>query len=521
LIVFASPSDLMANFNGLPRNTTSLFSAMAAPERRAFSYKDDDEEYFRLQEEQNWRTFERGFLQIWQSIPDRSGVPSIPPSEHYDHIKLSLEQKNSDLFRRAVREFADFVYKNGFDDEDELERFGVLDVLLDVCRIPELGAHAFHLVSLLQTKGPAFPAYLQSPGFITWCFEFVRHRSPVVYYALTCLANHCALGESQTRFVEELVPIVGIGALLENATDDVREALFDLACRYSKCALAPEEGIELIHIATIGLVCQAPAYFASCFWILVRLLRHYPESIIYILVPDVLRHTNQVLRCRNHYALVPGLIFISYVYEFGESLPEFSTRKILRRLSAPSDPRVQRQVCRTLTKIAVRRPDMIPHFLRGGIFGHILDALDGAKFRDKIEIGFLACALIKFGGQAATERVFATKCINLWLDLVEYDDEELNAEIIATLDTIFAAAAEVGEKTASRICRRFVSCNGLQIVQKLIDDESAAVADPARQLFDDYLADIAAQLAEEEEDEQVRERDHEEDLDPFTTRKNW
>jgi hypothetical protein len=238
------------------------------------------------------------------------------------------------------------------------------------------------------------------------------------------------------------------------------------------------------------------------------------------LVPDILRHTNQVLRCRSHYSLIPGLIFISYVYELGETLPEFSAKKILRRLSAPSDPRVQRQACRTLTKIVMRRPDMIPHFLRAGIFVHILNGLEVAKFRDKIELGFLACAVIECGGEAATERVFATKCINLWLDLVEYDDEELNAAVIATLDRIFSAAGEVSPPLASRLYRRFVSCNGMDIVQKLADDESGAVADSAKQLFDDYLTEITAQLAQEG-DENEPERDHEEDQDPSATRRNW
>jgi hypothetical protein len=472
------------------------------------SYKLDDERDFNVGPSQIKRMLERGFLRLWESVPTDSPSPSIPPSEHYDHIAISFDQKNIENTLLALKEFSDYLFKNGFDDPEEFERVGICSVLTQLCEIPlnesaVLAPAAFHVVSLLQTRGPQFPAFFQSSEFVQWCFRFLG--SPILYYPLTCLMNHCALGERETLFVQELIPVAALRPQFDASSDiAVRETILDLACRYSKVALTPEMALGLIDLCRIALVLGEPEYYPSAFWILVRLLRHYAESIVYVMCPDILSNANRVLKCERVGALIPGMIFTSYVYELGFDYPRFSIVKIMKLLSEPLDVACQRQACRTLTKIVVRRSDMIPILVEKGIFYHIACAMDSAKVRDKFEIAMLACDVIDLGGQPATARVFQTKCINLWVGFLDWENDELTVRAIETLDRIFAAAEEVTEEVAGRMHSRFLSVGGVAAITKLMDDENEDIARLASGFFESYLTELNSPESEpdasEEED---------------------
>jgi hypothetical protein len=173
---------------------------LASKKQQPNLYKEDDESYFKLQVLQNWRMFERGFLQFWNSVPERTNELSIPPAEYYDHIAMSFQRKDAENLIVAKNNFVLYLFNNGFDDRDEIECANTIGILCDMCQIPLsenslLASVAFHILSLLQTKGPAFPYYLHSNEFIIWCFGVFQRGSAIMYYPLTCLMNHCALGE--------------------------------------------------------------------------------------------------------------------------------------------------------------------------------------------------------------------------------------------------------------------------------------------------------------------------------------
>jgi hypothetical protein len=479
---------------------------MAEPRQPPRSYKLDDERDFRIPELQTQRMLERGFLRIWDAVPTEEASPTIPPSEHYEHIAMSFKAHDANSALIALREFADYLFKNGFDDPDEFDRFEMAQVLSQLCEIPlgenaDLAPTAFHVISVLQTRGPHYPRYLVSRDFIQWCFRFVTAGSPILYYPLTCLMNHCAHGEQATLFIQELIAPESLRGQFD-ATSDVliRETILDLACRFSKVALRPEMALALIDLCRIALVLHEPSYFPSAFWILVRLLRHYAESIIYIMCPDILTNANAVLRCHDAGSLIPGMIFTSYVYELGFKYPRISIAKLLNVLSDPPSVPCQRQACRTLTKIVIRRPDMIPMLVEKGIFYHIACALDIAKIAYKVEIALLACDLIDVGGNAATARVFQTSSINLWVNFLDWDNDELTVRTLQSLDRIFESASEFPARATSRLNERFHSTGGPVAIEKLMGDENEDIAHLSTAFFEAYLAPDP-DVPREEEDE--------------------
>jgi hypothetical protein len=483
----------------------------AEPRQQPRSYKLDDERDFNVAATQTQRMFERGFLRLWESVPTDAPTRSLPPPEHYEHIAASFKAKNIENTLLALKGFADYLYKNGFDDPEEFDRLGIGHVILQICEVspaenPLLGPTAFHVMSLLQTRGPQFPGYLQSADFIHWCFRFLVAASPILYYPLTCLMNHCALGERETFFVQELIPVASL-RLQFDATQDiaVRETILDLGCRYSKVSLRPDMALGLIDLCRIALLLGESAYYSSTFWILVRLLRHYRESIVYIMCPDVLSNANAVLKGRSPGPLIPGMIFTSYVYELGFKYPRFSVVKLLNILSDPPDVSCQRQACRTLTKIIVRRQDMIPMLLAKGLFYHIACALDWARLRDKFEIALLACDVIELGGPPATARVFQTKCVNLWVGFLDWENDDITIRAIQTLDRIFEAAEELPEEIARRIHARFLSVGGLAAIEKLTSDGNEEISGLASSFFESYLAELNSPNSEPEQAEEEEE----------------
>jgi hypothetical protein len=434
----------------------------------------------------------------------------IPPAELYEHIDVSFQEKNPDDLLIALTDLANYIFQNGFDDPDELDRSNVMSQLFAVCDIPiaenlKLAPTAFHILSLLQAKGPAYPYAVMSTSFVDFCLQFIDLKSPIMYYPLTCLVNYCVQGEAQTTAIMTQIPVPRLRSLFDQHFVDtfVREAVLDLGCRYAKYPLSPEDAMGLISLCHAALLLDSYYYFHSAYWILVRLLRRYEEAIPHIMQPDLLSVCHFVLRCRKGYDLIPGLIFISYVYELGFCLPGLSLSKLLKRFSGSTEPTVQRQACRTLIKLVTRRRELIPAILNAGIFGEISFALERARFRDKHEIGLLACFVIEFGGDIACMRVFRTNCVNLWIELFEFEDDELSFSALAALDRIFRAAEEIDEKKAERVHRRFVACGGVEAVRALVEGENELVADAARAFFESYLTEIDA--VEEEEEDQMEE----------------
>jgi hypothetical protein len=488
-------------------------SGRVAPSLHA---KDADEAYFQLNEAQNWRVFERGFLQIAGAIPTTDSLPTIPPSELYEHIEIAYDEHNPDRMLEALTDLSQYIFRNGFDDPDELDRTRVIAILFSLCEVrlsenAKLAPTAFHILSLLQAKGPSFPYAVMGNQFALFCLQFVEHSSPLMYYPLTCLSNYCAQGEKETYEIMESLPVSKLRSLFDTTFTDtfVREAVLDIGFRYAKHELAPDSALGLIGLAQTALVLKSSYYSHSACWILVRLLRHYQEAIPHIMMSDILGIVDNVLRCKRSYDVIPGLIFISYVYELGFSLPQLPASRLLKRLAESAEPTVQRQACRTLIKIVTRRPEFIPDLLKAGIFGEISFALERAKFRDKHEIGLLACFVIEFGGDVACERVFQTKCVNLWLELFEYEDDELSMAALAALDRIFLAGEEMDDEKAGRMHRRFVSTRGVETIQNLGMSENEEIANSARVFFETYLTEIGQvdEPAEEEDEEQLAEQE--------------
>jgi hypothetical protein len=318
--------------------------------------------------------------------------------------------------------------------------------------------------------------------------------------------NHCALGERATLLVQDLIPIDVLRGRFDATTDDwVRETLLDLGCRYSKVALRPDMALSLIDLCRVALTLGVRGFLQSTFWILVRLLRHSSEAVVYIMCADVLGNANRVFKCRHPGPLIPGMIFTSYVYELGFEYPRLSYRKILDVLSEPPDAATQRQACRTLTKIVVRRPEMIKALVENGLFFHIADGLALAKFRNKVEIALLACDAIELGGRPATNRVVHTKCVNLWVEFIEWEDDELTVRGLQALGRIFEAVEELPEEKARRVHGRFLAVGGVATVEKLMVDENEEIAHLAAEFFESYLAEVGRAEEEEEEGEEGRE----------------
>jgi hypothetical protein len=467
------------------------------------SYKLDDERDFNVAALQMRRMSERGFMRLWDEVPTNSPMATLPPSEHYERIIASFREKDVDGTLFALKEFADYLFKNGFDDPEEFERIGICITLTQLCEIPFtenpfLAPAAFHVLSVLQACGPQFPRYLQSNDFALWCFGFLRADSPVLYYSLTCLMNHSALGGPETIFVQELIPIETIRLQFDAHVDvSIRETLLDLGCRYSKVPLRPDMALALIDLSRIALLIGEPAYYPSAFWILVRLLRHYTESILYIMCDVILANANRVLKCGIAAALIPGMIFTSYVYELGFKYPKFSIGRLLRILSDPPDMFCQRQACRTLTKIVVRRADMIPMLVTNGIFYHIACALDIAKLRDKFEIALLACDVIDLGGMPAVTRVFQTRCVNLWVDFLDWENEDIIGRALQSLSRIFEVADSLNEKAVAKMQNRFLAIGGVKTIEKLMNDENEEISGLASEFFDSYLSECPPHEAED------------------------
>ena len=88
---------------------------------------------------------------------------------------------------------------------------------------------------------------------------------------------------------------------------------------------------------------------------------------------------------------------------------------------------------------------------------------------DKIPIGLLVCNAILYDVGFACDRILQTKSISFFLDLIEYDDEELNKIALTCIVKIFDEAEIVGR--VDELFGRFNKSEGLSAICKLEHDE--------------------------------------------------
>lgn len=479
---------------------------------KGFAYKDDDEEFFKLNELQAMHDFQRGFMRLGDDVPSDDTEETIPPTEFYD--KLETLNENGDWLESVavLADFATYLYKNGFDDADEFQRRGMYDVIKNMCMVPDteyepIAPHAFHVFCLLQSKGPARPDELMQPEFLDFCLLFVERRLHTCYYALTCLVNYCALGADQTLHLMSKFSMKKVHQFFEDERDPTaKEVVVDLAWRYSKVATQPRDIDSLVKLAKRVIVEQHSYCYHSAYWILVRMLRHINGIADSIMTEEILGYADLGMRAKVREARIPVMIFISYVYELGFELPCLPAHKIVKNLRSGSNRMLQRQACRTCIKLATKTPFVIPKLLDNGIYGAISEGMDEAHYNDKMELGLLACYLIREGGFEASRRVYHTGAINLWLRLFEFEDEELSREAMASINTIFGFLNHINTVLRKRMLKRFCESDGQQILELVAQDECDDIALPARQFLEQYamLLEYEEHVRHEEEEDEER-----------------
>jgi hypothetical protein len=199
--------------------------------------------------------------------------------------------------------------------------------------------------------------------------------------------------------------------------------------------------------------------------------------------------------------VIPGLIFISYIYEFGFIVEDLSYKSIMRIVASTTDDKLQRQACRTLIKMVVKHSGaVISSLLHIGVFAGIVDAMRIAKFRNKVGLALLACYIIKYGGEEACKRVYVTKSVNIWLDFFELEDDELSIEAIDALERIFGCAAIVTEECAAGLQERFFACGGLKLFQKLMHHENDEIVNAASSFWQAYLGSLGERVENDDEE---------------------
>lgn len=486
---------------------------------KEFAYKDDDEDFFRLKEMQDFYVFQRSFLPLVSELPTDRPEETIPPTEQYDQILEAFNEKNVPRMKECLKDFATYLYKNGFDDAEEIDRRNIIPTLIEVCKTPnEAAPYAFHVLSLLQTKGPVFPSCLSSQDFVHFCFSFVNEKMDplMLYYALTCLMNFCSLGPDETTEIKNLIPVPHLELIYRSKQHPlVRETVLDLGWRYTYIELTDDERVILVKLSQVAIMEAVEGYYHSAFWILVKVLRHHGYMTNLVMMPEMLKNVALVMKCKKGNGLIPGMIFISYVYELGLELPELPAKKLIRRLEDATDRRVQRQACRTLIKIVKKSPEHIPLLLNKGLYASILTGMEDANYNDKIELGLLACFTIEEGGYEAVARVYVTRCIYLWLKLLEFEEDELTVEAIRAMSMIFSRIQEMSLHLQLALIDRFDDCGGFQALSLASQNENDFVAEPAAEFCRNYshCQELVRHRYEEEEEELERKREEQEDME--------
>lgn len=458
---------------------------------------------------------EIGFQLLNKDVPDLISDESIPPIEFYDNIAENYDNGNFEQLKETLDNFTTYLYKNGLDDIEEFNQSRMEQILVTLCesKNADISQRAFHIITLLQSKGPAFPEFCFDLDFFNLCNSYlVKNFSVILYYCLAAIFNICCKNDQSRNYIIEQIPLQRIKSLCGHFDINVREAALDLACVFLKSPLPFEYCIEVLNIVKELLEAKddpngengtfekddeidqdnelddkQKKFLYSGFWILVRILRHYPELTEKVMTPKILRRANEVFDDDNPDTVIPGLIFISYVYELKYEIPHLDYNGILHALASPPTPNVQRLAYETLNRIFTCRPDLICKFIQHGLIIETSTGLDNAKFVDKIAISMIVCNAILKDIGSACDRVIETKSISFFLDLFEIDDEELNKLALECLIRIFDEADM--QNQASLLKGRFIKNDGIAILEKLEHEEDNDLSLQAASFKNRYFAE--------------------------------
>lgn len=214
------------------------------------------------------------------------------------------------------------------------------------------------------------------------------------------------------------------------------------------------------------------------------------------MIPDVLNHVNDIFEHEDSYSLIPGLIFISYVYELNFEVPNFYYKGIIDVLADTEDSLCRKQSLRTISKMSYRNNSLIPHFIKYGLIMAIQSAIEKGQYKDKLEIGFTACNIFDQNIAEVTNRVLATHSIGLFLTLIDFDDEELNKHALFCMYNVFQEAENIGR--VDELMEPFIANDGMITIEKLQHEEDNETASCAANFEERFL-----RQSEEDRDEDV------------------
>ena len=455
----------------------------------SFLIKNQDETNFDLTNLAKTHVFDRGFQKLNTEIPSSKSELTIPPIEFYEKIILNYDNNDVNGLKTDLDEFSKYLYKNGFDDVDEFYNTRMEEVLINLCGASDaqLAQSAFFIVSLLQSKGPAYPETFLNSNFFNFCVKFIDNTfSAVLYYSLVCIYNICSQSEEARNLVMHEIPIEKLSKLMTTHFDPcVKEASLDLICCYTKFQVDHETCKNLISIAAQGLSMEDTSMHHSCFYILNRILRNYPDLTGDIMTPEILSYATSITDDEDQYHIIPGLIFISYVYEMNFEVPNLSINGLLEIFGNPSDHTCLRQALNTLSKIVYRRPDLIPRFISAGIFIQSAYAIEFAKYVDKVKIGKFVCSIIIQDIPGSCERMLQTKSVSFLLDLIDIDDEELTIQVLHCLIAVFEEAVSL--ERVDELQKRFTQNDGPDIINKLENEENQDIAQLANNFKSKFM----------------------------------
>lgn len=444
--------------------------------------------------------FERGFKRLWDNVPSKDLEETPPPAEFYDQIQQYFYNSDEENLLNSMCEFSTYLYKNGFDDPDEFNEKGMLKMFYQLCESlnVQISQTAFHIFSLLLSRGPKTIEGFDKTFFVDFCFRYLNDiNSPLFYYALVCIIDVCGDSQEIRNEIMNRIPIDKLLFLLEQNDLALKESAMDLGFQYTKYDLDDYAINNLINLCEKAVYMGLECLNHSTYCIIIRLLRNYENFTSKLFNPIFINNNQKLLESNSPYEILPGLLFVSYAFEMkidynsGEDL-----NRIVEILSDPPDNNCQKQACLTLIKIVFRAPEKIEHLVRYGIFGQIGFALDHAKFSDKILIGKLACMIIKFGGPYAKMRVLQTKCINLFLIFFDYEEDELTYSSLEAINDIFNATSN--EIRFEKLLKRFVSKGGYEFIQEFMESDNINIKEIACHIYNEYLEDY--NFNQEEED---------------------
>lgn len=464
------------------------------------SLKFQQDIFFDFEELTKIHSYEIGFQIKENPIPQSQGE-SVSLSAVYQSIIEPFSNKDYPRLKVELEKFGDYLYTNNVTAEnvEEFDRlqFGQLLIELSEGINPAISQNAFHIITLLQSKGPAYPAIFFSLDFLDFCVKFINKPfSAVCYYAFVATTNISSQSENLFYNVLERIPIDSINPQ-RFLDSNIKEAALDLACTYVKYNVDFQIASQVIEYAKQCLSTEELYFHHSAFWIFVRLLRFTPdESIDYIMIPDVLNHVNDIFEHEDSYSLIPGLIFISYVYELNFEVPNFYYKGIIDVLADTEDSLCRKQSLRTISKMSYRNNSLIPHFIKYGLIMAIQSAIEKGQYKDKLEIGFTACNIFDQNIAEVTNRVLATHSIGLFLTLIDFDDEELNKHALFCMYNVFQEAENIGR--VDELMEPFIANDGMITIEKLQHEEDNETASCAANFEERFL-----RQSEEDRDEDV------------------